>query len=537
MSLFLKYIRARKIIARGILCMWEHVRWLVFGITLIMFLPNSNVWAHINSKTHSTTRPAKTQPTRSGRDSKIMLKMPVHKRLPIPPTRELARANDKLQAYFVKKYPLDTNMAEYKFYMSLFRHYVGNDEGSHHPVMRYAAMMAIVRLAPLQLDPETTFETITALARKYRIHKYRMVAQASQRMVRIGNMRPEIATMLSDQLVVYTHEAIRSLHFESAERMARLGLTLAAALRNPQDENTLILMLARARLAAPLSDRFEQAKKRLAAHPDAPAANTTVGLFLACFTKHRMQADKHLLLSGDPKLVSIAQADKDFLASGNAPRPTMIALAHQWLDIAHEHEYRHFRQPIRKLAKRMASTALQSIDRDVLHALKNAQYEQAQALLHDAIDITTQLNIAGFSRQIPRWQSTSKRLAKLRDNYREAIKAMNDGKDTDSDYLAIGEYLCFGTGRWKDGLPYLRRSKNGRIKQAAVIDISRPKSAHSQKALGDMWWRIANKYKGIERYNIRLRATYWYDWALQKLHGSAATDMIYRKLALKQETF
>ncbi len=512
---------------------WTLARGLVFVLTAIMVLSTSKIWALPNS----TTRPATTQPVGGGGTGNDKLKMPEDTRLPVPPARELARANDELQAYYVKKYPLDTNLAEYKFYMTLFRHYVSGNGGRHRPVMCYAAMMAIVKLAPLQLDSNTTFETIAALAKKYKVHEYRMIAEASQRMVRLGGMSVSTATTLAGQLVTYTGKAIKSVHFKSAERLARMGLTLAEAVGNEPDEKELIPMLADARLAAPLSGKFEQAKKRLALHPNAPAANTTAGLFLVCFTTHRMQADRHLLLSGDPKLVSIAKTDKESLTSGKVPGSAMIALAHQWLAISKEHVYRRFRQPIRKLAKRTASTALQSIDSDILRALRNDQYNRAQSLFHDAIAITTQLNIAGFSRRISRWQSTSRRLASLRNSYRKAIKAMNNGKSNGSDYLTIGEYLCFGTGRWKDGLPYLRRSKNGRIKQAATTDAREPKSAPAQKALGDMWWRISNKYKGIERYNIRLRAIHWYDLALKRLHGSALTAVIYRKLTLKHEAF
>ena len=502
-------------------------------VTLMLFPSNPNIWAHTNS----TTRPSAAQTIGSGGAGNTKLKMPVDERLPVPPTRELTQANNELQAYFIKKYPRDTNLAEYKFYMSLFRHYVGNNGGRHHPVMRYAAMMAIVRLAPLQLDSNTTFETIAALAKKYRIHEYRMITQASQRMVRRGGMSISAAMMLANELVIYTRKAIKSLHFKSAERMARIGLTLAEAVRNDLDEKELIPMLASARLAAPLSGKFEQAEKRLAVHPNSPAANATAGLFLVCFTKHWMRGNRHLLLSGDPKLVFIAKADKGSLSGRSAIASATIPLANQWLDISKERVYRRFRQPIRKLAERAASAALKSVDRDILHALKKNQYDQAQSLFREAIDITTKLHITEFSSRISRWQSSSRRLAKLRDSYRKAVKDMNNGKSNGSDYLTIGEYLCFGTGRWRDGLPYLRRSKNGRIRQAATTDTRQPKSALAQKALGDIWWRIAEKYHSIERYNIRSRAIYWYDLAQKKLHGSALAAVIYRKLTLKHETF
>jgi hypothetical protein len=478
----------------------------------------------------------KTQVTGGG-EAAAKAKKPVDKRLPVPPAHEIRRADAKLQAYFQQKYPLDTNLAEYRFYHALYLHYVAQNRGKHHPVMRYASMMLIVRLAPLQQDVASTFNTISALAREYRVNSYRLMAKAGEEMIARRGMRIYTADTLLNDLMQYAPKAMEAVHFRSAELMARSGITLARLTGQRQDLNQLIPILVKARLALPLCGAYRHAMKRLTIHPHAPAANATAGLFLACFTSKTKKADAHLLRSGDPRLIAIAHEQKTLQKDSDMTGRGTITLAENWLSLSEDHPYHRFRRPLRALAKQTATAALSSIDSAVLTALKTDHYHQAQHLLSDAQKLVSKLDLPDYSQRISAWKLDQKELATLRSKYRAAILAMNEGKSSATAFQTIGEYLCFVSGRWKQGLAYLKRSNVGDVRAAASADVKAPTSPARQKALGDMWWSISDKYTGLERYNIRSRAVYWYNLARTKLHGSQLADIVYRNLTLKRETF
>ncbi len=488
-----------------------------------------------SSNTPQNTSPA-TQPTGGG-GSTSQLTMPVDHRLPIPPAREIRRAAAKLQSIFRRKFNMDTNLAEYNFYNDLYQHFVVKDHGKHHPVLRYAAMQLIVRLAPLQLDVPTTFATIVAMGHKYKIDRYRLMATATRQMLALGNMQESTAQTLLSDLAEYAPKAMESAHIRSADQMARVGITLAGVTSTPGPVKSLMKIVHKAHRALPLYGRYRRAERELENHPHDPSANTTVGLFLVCFTRHSNRADAHLLLSGDPKLIAIAQAQNTESTDYPPTGEQLIAMARNWMAISREHTIRRFRRPLRALAGEIAVNGLKSIDPDVLKALKNDHYRQAQRLLSDAEKLASDLNLAGYSDQIAAWKKDRKALATLRSHYRAAVAAMNGGKSSRKAFQAIGEYLCFVSGRWKHGLAYLRRSDIRKIRQASAEDAKMPTSPEIQKSLGDMWWMISDDYQGIERYNIRRRAVHWYNLAIKKLHGRDMAEVTYRKLSLKHETF
>lgn len=472
--------------------------------------------------------------------SLMQLHWPVHHRLPIPPAHEVRRANATLQAQFRQQYPLDTNLAEYHFYHRLYKYYILGSNGKSHPVMRYAAMRLIVRLAPLQLDVPTTFSTIAALNHDYQINPYPLMATAGEEMIAHGRMRIDTANTLLYDLVQNTTKALKTAHFRSAEEMAREGITLAHAARQIRELRLLLPMLAKARAALPFCDAYHRARRKLEIHPHDPAANTTVGLFLACFTTDNQKANAHLLLSGNPQLIALAQARSNQNAGSadhSAAGRGRIAIADDWLKLSKDRTFRQFRDPLRLLARKTAMTALQSIDADVLAALHDDHYARAQRLLKDARRMATDLNLRGYAHQIAAWKRDQKDIAMRRAQYHTAVSAMNNGKGDARAFQTIGEYLCFVSGRWKLGLSYLRRSAVSDLKTAASADVSRPTSPKKQKLLGDMWWKISDQYTGLERYNIRLRAVYWYNLAKNKLHGADLTNIIYRVLTLKHESF
>jgi hypothetical protein len=84
---------------------------------------------------------------------------------------------------------------------------------------------------------------------------------------------------------------------------------------------------------------------------------------------------------------------------------------------------------------------------------------------------------------------------------------------------AVGEYYAFYKQDWQKGLPYLVKSGDKTLVTLAQLDMTNPKEAAEQAALGDEWWDYAERQKGIVQNNIKERAKAWYEKALPSLTG------------------
>jgi len=100
---------------------------------------------------------------------------------------------------------------------------------------------------------------------------------------------------------------------------------------------------------------------------------------------------------------------------------------------------------------------------------------------------------------------------------------------------AVGEYRCYIKGNWSKGLPLLALGNNENWKALAVADLKGASSAAEQVRLGDGWWQLAEKSKGITKKHIQQRAAHWYKKVLPGLKGLAKIRVEKRLAGLAEQ--
>lgn len=100
-----------------------------------------------------------------------------------------------------------------------------------------------------------------------------------------------------------------------------------------------------------------------------------------------------------------------------------------------------------------------------------------------------------------------------------AIGALkSDPNDTRAN-TTIGRYDCFDLDDWQTGLPLLARGSDGKLKQAAQLELLASEPA-PRKAVADAWWAVAEDQPEAEKRRIQAHAGELYTAALASLSGT-----------------
>ncbi|TWT33335.1 DUF1559 family PulG-like putative transporter [Blastopirellula retiformator] len=116
------------------------------------------------------------------------------------------------------------------------------------------------------------------------------------------------------------------------------------------------------------------------------------------------------------------------------------------------------------------------------------------------------------------------RIAALRDEVTEARKVYSDIEaqflslerpsfNPDGNLL-VGRYLCLHRNQWDKGLPFLAKSSNQNLKDAALLELEIPTTPTLQAEIGDMWWKATSGFNPLEKKRIQRRAAQWYQTAI-----------------------
>jgi hypothetical protein len=105
------------------------------------------------------------------------------------------------------------------------------------------------------------------------------------------------------------------------------------------------------------------------------------------------------------------------------------------------------------------------------------------------------------------------------DKVRPAIERLKaDFQDADAS-LAFGSFLALEKGAWAQGLAYLVRARDEKLRALSARDLASPKASKEQVDLGDGWADLARKEKGKARERMLGRAIHWYQAAADGLAG------------------
>lgn len=103
--------------------------------------------------------------------------------------------------------------------------------------------------------------------------------------------------------------------------------------------------------------------------------------------------------------------------------------------------------------------------------------------------------------------------------------------------LALGHYLCFVHGNWKEGLPLLAKgTPDLALKQLIRQDLANPQDATDQAELAEAWWSLSRKQVDPAQRAYRARAVSWYQHALSEASGLLKVKIEQRLAKISDET-
>ncbi|UUO05820.1 DUF1559 domain-containing protein [Blastopirellula sp. J2-11] len=96
--------------------------------------------------------------------------------------------------------------------------------------------------------------------------------------------------------------------------------------------------------------------------------------------------------------------------------------------------------------------------------------------------------------------------------------------------LLVGRYLCLHRNQWRQGLPFLAKCSNQKIKDAALLELESPTAPTLQAEIGDMWWDAVSGFNPVEKRRLQSRAAQWYQAAVQGLPNNIERIKVQRNL-------
>ncbi len=113
------------------------------------------------------------------------------------------------------------------------------------------------------------------------------------------------------------------------------------------------------------------------------------------------------------------------------------------------------------------------------------------------------------------------RLAQSSRDFQAALEKLKSRPDDADANLAVGRFLCFAKGDWKNGLLFLAHGGDNPLKRAAARDLETPTEAEGQKTVADGWWELGEQADAAAKDAMRSRACFWYGQAAPGLTGVA----------------
>ncbi len=451
--------------------------------------------------------------------------------LPVPPQADQTPARQTLEAEFNAMYRGRVN----RFTVGQFLRRLQAVETNPriHPVRCYVALDLATRLSGRFGFFQFGQAAIQQLVADYQVKQPALEATFVHRWVASRFLTYYAATSHLQAIANWANNAVQAGDLAAAKRIAADGLRMAVRFKQRKQVVQLRMLLARIHDQRPILKKYLTAEKRLLTHPDDPQANQTVGLYRIVTEDYVSAGAKYLVLASDPTWREIGKLGvMDFTIHPPIPPVPQLRAAKLWWTVAaREKENDYYAMEMRHMSRWCFTCAAPLVNQGFSHLLFKGHYHKALKLLDDAIAQAAHAKSPVQSAaHLAAWKRMLVEIKKLRANFSAAMGAVSAGTATPELNESIGEYLCFGEGRWKEGLVYLAHAKNAKIRAAARRDKALPVQSAAQLAAGDAWWRLARNATGLEKLNLESRAAYWFDKAMPKLQGRERKRVQYHLL-------
>jgi len=161
-------------------------------------------------------------------------------------------------------------------------------------------------------------------------------------------------------------------------------------------------------------------------------------------------------------------------------------------------------------------------------AIAEDQYEVADrmgSLALTAADKTTNRYLQQRAKERVAQIETSRKAYQLA---QASLEVLKDHADDPEANLTAGKFLCFAKEDWAKGLPLLAKGSDKKLARLASQDAANPKAATDQVKMADDWLDLAVSEAEPAKYNLLLRAHYWYLEALPNLTGLQKAKVLKR---------
>ncbi len=186
-----------------------------------------------------------------------------------------------------------------------------------------------------------------------------------------------------------------------------------------------------------------------------------------------------------------------------------------------------------KLLKRFTATAKtpadllalrQACQKRIDEHLAAGRYQAALDAAKIVNQATQRLRNKDFRKQILTWQQAIAKLQKEHQAFELAQRKLADMPDNANAAITVGRWYCFAQDDYSRGLPFLAKGSDSALAAVAKSELGFASQGQSPSpgglvALGDTWWEMAEKAKGADAAQYRLRALHWYWRARPRLSG------------------
>lgn len=149
-------------------------------------------------------------------------------------------------------------------------------------------------------------------------------------------------------------------------------------------------------------------------------------------------------------------------------------------------------------------------------AIDTDQFDIAKAIGELALNCATE---GRSPERVDQIEFRLKQLGELSAAYEQmkaAQQTLDNSPNNGDANSTVGRYLCLMKGNWEDGLPFLAKGSDERLKTSAEFELS---TDVDPIQVADQWWEISDKLTGLQQLRAKSHSGEWYRKALPSLSG------------------
>jgi WD40 repeat protein len=165
-------------------------------------------------------------------------------------------------------------------------------------------------------------------------------------------------------------------------------------------------------------------------------------------------------------------------------------------------------------------------------AMEAGRYPVASAVLEATHNACQRAAGAKFRKRVSDRRIEVQRVCEAWKGVEEALEKLKSNPDDPEANSKAGRWYCLYRGDWDKGLPYLAKSSDDHLHEAARREIEKaPVEAADQVKLGDAWWDLAKGEQRRAKEHLLRHAASWYEKAKPNITSVVIQEKLAQRLA------